>query len=72
VSVIGFLLVTAAIAARGGYRETALAQMSEGVRRPVAFSIRNASSVTSQPLNPPYVLVSQISGRGASLLWWSM
>jgi len=36
VSVIGFLLVTAAIVARGGYRETALAQMSEGVRRPVA------------------------------------
>jgi hypothetical protein len=33
VSVIGFLLVTAAIVARGGYRETALAQMSEGVRR---------------------------------------
>jgi hypothetical protein len=28
VSVIGFLLVTAAIVARGGYRETALAQMS--------------------------------------------
>jgi hypothetical protein len=28
VSVIGFLLVSAAIVARGGYRETALAQMS--------------------------------------------
>src|SRR5947207_14185283 len=44
VSVIGFLLVTAAIVARGGYRETALAQMSEGVRRPVDFALATGES----------------------------
>jgi len=44
VSVIGFRLVTAAIVARGGYRETALAQMSEGVRRPVDFALAKGES----------------------------